>query len=453
MVNLDTYIVNISLPSIAKYFNISSGEVSWVVLSYVLIITSTLLIFGKLGDLIGIKKIFLIGFSVFTAGSVFCGLSGNLGWLVISRGIQGIGGSILYSVTPAMVPSYLPHNRRGRAFGFMSTMAALGISLGTPLGGLISGMFSWQWIFLINLPIGIIAIWIGLKILPPDQQKLPHLKDFRFDYWGVTLSAIGFFCFIFALTEGRKMGWLSIEVLALLIVSAVLIFLFILVEKKVKEPLLDLNLFKNKEFTYSNIAGGLATAYLAGHNFLIPFYMENIKGLKPEQSGLMIMFYSVVYMIVCLFAGRASDTIHPRKLCLFALSGVAISVFSFSFSLGFNGLLPVIIYFILLGFSFAFFFSPNNKMIIGSAEPGTQGIVSGVYRMFSRLSMAIGVCLFEIVFTSTHGFINNSSSLNAANFNKLLDGFRYSYLMGGGFCLIAIFFTLLAISKKNIFTV
>jgi len=449
MVNLDTYIVNISLPTIAHSFQVGTDHVSWIVLSYALTISSTLLLFGRMGDIHGLRRFFLLGFGIFTVGSVLCGLSYSLFTLVASRIIQGIGGSILYALTPAMVPRYLPSNRQGAAYGITSTVAALGITLGTPLGGILTGLVSWKLIFLVNIPFGVMAIWIGRWVLPPDSPAADTKKRSSFDLAGTFLSAMASVLFIYALNQSHRLGFTSPVVSGFLCASLVLFLFFLIWERKIESPLLDLRLFRNRAFTYGNVAAGLAVAFLAGHNFLIPFYLELAKGLNTERAGLMILFYSVVYMMVSLAAGRTADRIDPRKLCITAMLGASLAAFSFSFFLDRAGLWPVIGYFVMMGISYAMFFSPNNKIIIGSAEPGTQGIVSGVLRLFTRIGMAVGVCLFETTFSFFRNHGDEIASSSSDSQGNLIIGFQYAYALGGALCVAAVIFTFLSASAKR----
>jgi EmrB/QacA subfamily drug resistance transporter len=425
MVTLDTYIVNISLPTIARSFGLGTDDVSWIVLSYVLCIASSLLLFGRLGDLIGLKRLFIGGFVLFTIGSLACGLSTGYTWLISSRVLQAFGGSVLYSLTPAMVPKYVDQGHRGAAYGITSTTAALGITLGTPIGGLLTGLLSWNWIFLINLPVGIIAIAIAMRVLPDDEPLRRTRIRGEFDLPGALLSAAASLAFIYALNQTSDLGWVHPVVLGSLALSIVLGALFIMRERRVKVPLLDLRLFRNAAFTWGNIAGAIAVGVLAGHNFLIPFFLEHVKLLATESAGFVILFYSVVYMAVSLMSGRMADKGNPRVLCIAAMTGTAISSFLFSITMSADGLWPVMLFFVMLGSSYALFFAPNNTLIVGSAAPGTQGIVSGVYRLITRLGMAIGVCVFEIIFSAARAGAPDT------DIPVLLGAFRTVYIFAG----------------------
>lgn len=452
MVNLDTYIVNISLPNISHYFNSTSGEVSWVVLSYNLTVASLLIIIGRLGDRIGLKKLFLWGFGIFTLSSLLCGKAPDLLTLIIGRCIQGIGASMLYAMTPAMVPRFLPEKMRGPAFGTLATAAALGITVGTPLGGLITGYFTWHWIFLINLPVGLIAIVVSYWILPREPAESLVRKEGAFDMPGALLSFVSSLAFIYAISMGDERGWVSPVIISCLASSAVSLYLFVAWERRCRAPILDMTLFRDLAFSYGNIAGGLACAFLAGNNFLMPFYLMLVKGLKAQQAGSVFMIYSIIYMIVGPLSGAMSSRMSPRILCTAAMAFATCFVLAFSWVLSTSSFVPVILYFVCMALAYGTFFPANNTVVMGMAPPGKQGVVSGVYRMVNRLGMAIGVCFFETAFAlfataSGHPLTGDYSTLPR---DLLVKGFQVAYVAGGFVCLLAFLTSFLARARESL---
>jgi EmrB/QacA subfamily drug resistance transporter len=450
MVNLDTYIVNISLPEIARNFNIGQSELVWIALSYQLTVAGLLLVYGRLGDLFGLKKIFLFGFLIFTIGSLFCGLSNNLTLLIISRSIQGIGASVLYALTPAMVPRFLPAEIRGQAFGVLATVAALGIILGAPVGGLITAYLSWHWIFIINVPVGIAAIWSAKRILP-DDSTTGSFEQNKFDYSGAILSFSGILLMIYALNQGHRFGWTSTITFILIIASLFLFFILFMYEHKTKYPLFDLDLFKNKYLSFGYISSLLACMYLAGNNFLIPFYLQYVLKLKTEETGLVFLAYPLVYMFISPIAGKLSNKFHPGNLCTFGMILGSVTSLTFAFVSVYGSLLFMILYFVFLAFTFGTFFPSNNNFVMGKAPAGKQGIVSGMFRLTGMLGMIIGVCVFEVFFTGVispsenHG-INN---INLLPIDVLIKGFRYLYIFGSVLLLFAAVFSFLTGTKKR----
>lgn len=433
MVNVDSYIVNISLPTISAYFRADTASVSWVVMSYQLTVTGLLLVFGTLGDRIGIKRLFMLGYGLFTFSSLLCALSPSLGWLVAGRALQGIGASVLYALTPAMVPRFLPPEMRGTAFGTLATVAALGITLGTPLGGLITGLFSWHWAFLINLPIGIAAMAVCHKILPDDQPPEPATRLPEFDYAGSALSFTGLLSLIFFLSRLNSAGLRSPVVMTAFFIFLVAGICFVLWERHTPHPLLDYSLFRDRSFNLGNLANFLCLSCLAGHNFIIPFYLITIKGLPTEKAGAVFLLYSLVYMGVGPIAGRLTKRIAPRTLCTTALGLGVLVALGFSYLLRLDGMLAVYVYFVGMALVMATFIPANNTQVMGTAPPGKQGVVAGSFRMIGRVGMTFGICLFQALFTwaASQGGPLNLESMKMLERGHLLDSFSTVYLAGG----------------------
>jgi EmrB/QacA subfamily drug resistance transporter len=447
IVALDTYIVNVSLPSIAHHFNLGTGNVVYVMVAYLLVIASTLPLFGKLGDTFGFKNFFVLGLILFTLGSLLCGLSPAIGFLIGARCLQGLGGAMLYAIGTALIPRYLPESHRGWAFGITSTSAGLGMALGAPVGGFITEFFSWQWIFLVNVPVGIATIIIACRIIPNENtgESIKHKKR-GFDILGAVLSFLGLLALVFALNRGQEFGWTSIIIIFLFISSAVLLTLFFIREKRCHDPILDLALYKSTAFRYSTLAGLAAFALYAGSNFLIPFYLLYTRGLSMSNVGLVIMTYSVVYMICSPFMGRLSDKIKPTTLSSAGMASAIIACIFFAFVLRLPGLVYIIIFLIWLGLSYAAFISPNNNSIMSAIPQDRQGIASGVYRTTQMIGMVLGVSILETIF-SLHipgTSLDTSLSRAAVSQDVLYSGFNSAYLAGALICVVGLVFSLLA---------
>jgi len=398
MVMLDNYIVNISLPAISKSFNVGIDGVSWIVIVYLLILTSAIPFFGKLGDRIGLIKLFIAGYIVFISGSLLCGISSSLYMLIFSRFLQGLGGAVLYTVPSAIITRFLPPEKRGYSFGILATAAAVGFAMGAPLGGLITANFGWQWVFLINIPIGIFAIFIVLKKFP-SENEISLVRE-KFDIPGV------FYCFfwlstlMFSLNMGKKFGWTSATILVSFFTSFVFLFLFIRQENNFKFPLLNLKLFKIRGFTYPNFANFFVFMAANGTNFVLPFYLIYALGVSPEKAGLVLMAFPVINMIVGPLAGKASDRIiSSRLLCIIGASISLIATIIFPFTMYFQGLWPVIMFLFITGFSLGIFLPPNNNQIMSAAPANSPGVASGILRTLTNLGSVIGVAIFEILFS------------------------------------------------------
>ncbi|MHB8110414.1 MAG: DHA2 family efflux MFS transporter permease subunit [Syntrophorhabdaceae bacterium] len=447
MSKLDSYIVNISLPTIAGRFDVTSAEVSWVILIYLLVSTSSLLLFGKLGDRFGLRRVFLIGYLLFTAASLLCGLSVSLEMLIASRFIQGIGCAMILAIAFAVVPKYLPPEITGWAFGIASTGAALGIAIGAPVGGFITGFLSWRWVFFVNIPFGILAMYAVYKYIPDEKEPVPKpVRKARFDILGAVLSFLGLSLFIYPLSTGWDFGWTSPRILGSFAASFCFLVIFFVRELRCDEPLLELDLFKSFHFSAAVLSTLFAYMLLAGNSFLLPFYLEKGKGLSTDKVGLIIMIYSVIYMAAGPFAGRISDKMRPSTLCAFAMFSAALCSLVFAFTLEAPGITAVIIFLIWIAFSFGFFISPNNNQVMRLAPMARQGSASGVFNTINSLGLALGVCIFESLMSRSMIGPTVSRSLESGSFV----GYKHAYIFGSAACLIALFFSLLiGFNNKN----
>jgi len=433
MSKLDSSIVNISLPTVSRYFDVTPGEASWVILGYLLTQTTTMMIFGKLGDDIGLKRTFIGGYIIFTIGSVLCGLAGSLGTLIAFRCIQGLGGAMLITSAFAMVPRLLPRDVLGSAFGIIGTSAGLGVIVGAPVGGLLTGFLSWRWVFLINLPVGALAIFIAQKVI---REKSGHEKDIlrrlkEFDIVGMLASFAGLLALVYGLNTGEESGWASSSTITCLAAAVILLPLFLVWEKRHANPLLDLALFSSARFAFANVAAFMAFMLMSGSGFLMPFYLELTKNLETAQAGLVIMIFSVVYMVAGPFAGKLSDKMDPGILCALAMISAAACSLVFVFTLPNPGLVFAVIFLVWLALSFGLFISPNNSQAMKLAPRSEQGIAAGVFNTITSLGLVFGVTLFETIFSHSLPGRAAGAAIRSAPGPSLIAGFQDAYVLGG----------------------
>ncbi|MCX5806207.1 MAG: MFS transporter [Proteobacteria bacterium] len=447
---LNLYTVNVSLPTISRIFNIGTGEASRIVTVYLLVITSFLMFFGKLGDRTGHKNIFIIGYGVFILGSLFCGISTGINTLTIARAIHGLGSSMLLAASFAILARVVPENRLGWAFGMNASATALGVAAGAPLGGIIAEYLSWRGVFLINVPLGAGAMVCAYKFIPSsvgNHDAMPARIKRKFDFIGTILSFILLSALFFCNIIGSKQGWISFSTFALLGIFLLVLFFFITHEKKHEDPLLDINTLKSSKFTFALSATMMAYMLIAGNAFLLPFYLEIVKGLSPAGTGMILLVYSLIYVFVSPYAGKLSDRKNPAILCIAAMAAATINTFAFSYSIRNNGLIPVIVFLALFGFSYVFFLSPINNMAMSCASKGKEGMASGLLNTAINLSMVFGVAIFEKVFIDSLGsFAPGSVNLSQLDIpgSILLNGFSHAYVAGGMMCVLALFFTIFA---------
>jgi DHA2 family metal-tetracycline-proton antiporter-like MFS transporter len=445
MTKLDTYIVNIALPTVARHFNIGTSEASHTVLAYLLVSTSTLLFFGRLEDRFGLRKVFLSGYGFFTVGSLLCALSCNISMLIGSRLVQGLGGAMLVSSGYAIIPKFLPSNKTGGAFGILSTSAMLGVIVGAPLGGFIIEYLSWHWIFLINIPIGIAAVMTAWRALPDESEKYAPDSakyDGGYDLPGTLLSFTGLSALLYALTTGVDWGWTSPTIIGSLLLSFISIAAFAIWERHCRCPMLDFALFKNSHFTWATLAAFFGYMLMGGNVFLMPFYLQLGKGLDTVSVGFLLLVNSLTSLVLGFTAGRLSDRIMPSLLTTLGMASAALSALFFGCSLESSGLVTVVVFLAWIGVSYGMFISPNNNQAMSAIPDHERGTGSGVFNTTNTLGLAMGVALMELILSLSVHHEGNSleKHLNqgGAAATDFLAGFERAYLFGAIVCIIAL---------------
>ncbi|WP_245994771.1 MFS transporter [Companilactobacillus furfuricola] len=285
MTSLDSSIVNIAMPIIAKEQNQTVNNVEWIVIIYLLVITSLLMFFGKLGDLVGKIKIFRIGTVIFLIGSITAGLNFGFGFLLFSRSIQALGAAMTMSNNFGITTALFPEKQRGRSLSILATAFALGSIAGPSFGGLILSIASWRYIFWINVPIGLIAIWLGQVSLPKSHR--PKTKA-KLDYLGTVLFAAFVSTMFFGFSRGQSIGYGQVEVLLELLVAVILLASFIIFEQKSKQPMLNFKIFKNVEFSMGVLSAILVFIVGYFYNIIIPYYLVNARNFDPGFAGLLM---------------------------------------------------------------------------------------------------------------------------------------------------------------------
>ena len=442
---LDSCIVNISMPTLARDFRVGTNDISFVVLSYLLVVSSTLLLFGKLADRIGARKVFLWGYVVFTAGTLLCGVSPSLPILLLSRCVQGLGGSMLLTSAFAGVSRFMPPEVTGWAFGILSTASGLGLALGGPMGGFISSLVSWRWIFLVQVPFGIVATFVAWKVIPRESSVAQGSVEGEarppFDIPGAVLSFLGLLAVVYALSMGQEKGWMSPGIVFCFIFSAASLSALILWERRCPDPLLHLNLFKNLEFTFPILGRFFASLASGGILFLLPFYLELIKNLDTGRSGLMISIYSIILVAIAPLSGRISDKCPPRLMSALAMLSASASGLVFAFTLPFAGLFWVTLFLCWAALSYGFFYPPNNLLIMRAVPCSELGIASGIMAATWTLGLSLGVSAFESVFSAgmaAAGVPAGTHIFAGASLPALLSGFGYAYGFGAMICALAL---------------
>jgi EmrB/QacA subfamily drug resistance transporter len=401
MSSLDGTIVNIALPSIAEAFSLTTSSVAWVSTIYLLVIAGLLLIVGKLTDTIGLKKIFLAGFSIFVIGSFSCGffpeLLNSFHILLISRIIQAIGGVMMMVVAPAMLSRFMPGERRAKGLSLVMLFAAVGMALGPTLGGYLTEYLSWNWIFYINVPVGIIAVVLGLFVIPKTEAKSCSLK--KFDTAGAVLIFVGLAALLFAFSEGFSLGWTSAPIIISLLLAVFCIGGFIFRERHYENPLIDLGMFKSRSFVIVNMILALLFFTFAGANYMLPFYLEYVHGFSTSNAGLILTTMSVGMMVT----GVVSGQIYCRlvgKIKYMVMAGVVLigsGYYLLTHLSPVTGLGVIITALSLIGLGLGLTTTPLTTLIMGAVPASKQGMISGLTGLERYAPMTIGVAVYNLI--------------------------------------------------------
>lgn len=334
----------------------------------------------------------------------------------------------------AMIGKFMPKEERGKGFGYSASAAALGIMLGSPISGLLTGLLSWHWIFLINVPLGIAIIALILSNNSLVESKIKLSKE-NFDLTGSFLSFFAILGLTFWLNRLNSVGFMNPAMTSLLIVSLFLLIYFIYHCQKNSNALLDLNLLKNKYFSCANSAMFLISGFLAGNNFIMPFYLSEIKHLSEFKIGLLFIIYSASYMTFSLIYGKISKKYLPAKVSFLASFASVLSIIFFIVNIHNSNLVYTVMFFVLLGLSFSFFITSNNNYIMQQAKNNNEGAVAGLHRMTGRFGMLFGVVILEFLFSYAQ--------------KNDLNGFILSYCGGCVICLFATIFSYICINKQK----
>ncbi len=387
---LDGSILNIANPSIARELNLQIEDVQWVVTAYLLVITSSLIFFGRLGDKKGSNKVYTWGFLLFTLGSLGCSLSRTLVMLIALRMFQGIGASMMMATGIGIVANIFPAGERGKALGLTGTIVALGNMLGPSLGGLLLAKFHWPVIFLINIPIGLIGFYLGLRYLP-DEHLDEKIKSY--DIPGTLLLAGVVTMLMLGLSGSQGMNVL------LLAAAGALLLGFCRWERNTPYPLLDFGLFKNKTFVNGNLTAVVVYSTQTSVFFLLPFYMETILDFTPAYSGLMMTITPVVMSITAPLAGYFSDRFGSFRII--SLSLLLMTAAFLVLSIPSTNRAGIIIAggLVLLGMGMGMFGSPNTSTILGSMPREQAGYGGGFISTNRNLSYSLGISSSVLLFT------------------------------------------------------
>jgi EmrB/QacA subfamily drug resistance transporter len=388
MIMLDNTVVNVALPAIKADLGISTSELEWTVAAYALTFASLLLTGGKLGDLLGRRMIFTVGLAVFTLSSLACGLSSSATELIGARAVQGVGAALMMPATLSIISATFAAKERGTAIGIWAGVSAMALAIGPLLGGIITEHISWNWIFYVNVPIGVAAILSAFFVVP-ESRDTSHEQ--RLDLPGLLTSGIGLFALVYALIEANNYGWTSARILLLFAVAAVSVTTFVLLEMHQRLPMLDLSLFRSGTFAGANLVAILVTLAMFGIFVFFPIYMQSFRGWSPIQAGAALLPWTLMVVIFAPIAGKLSDHVGSRWLMAGGMTVVAICCLLLStvtLTSSFWHMFPA---FVLGGLGMSFVMTPMSAAAMGAAPVAKAGVASGVLNTFRQVGVALGI--------------------------------------------------------------
>jgi EmrB/QacA subfamily drug resistance transporter len=393
MATLDGSIVGIALPSIGQALGMDLATVEWVVVAYLLVVGSLLLPFGRLGEVFSFRRVYLLGFVIFTVASALCGAAPSAPALIVFRAAQGIGAAMLQAMGPAIVARTFGPGERGRALGLNAVSVAIGLSLGPALGGLLTEFGSWRAIFLVNVPVGLFAIAWAARVLPVE----PAGRRLSFDTAGAALAACGFFALLLALDQGGAWGWASPVTIGLLVLAAVLGGAFIAVERRSAAPMMDLALFRIRAFSAGLASVVVAFSGLFTATFLLPFLLQEGSGYTPLEAGLLLTPVPITAALVAPFSGALSDRIGQRLPASIGIAILTAGLLSLT-TLPTDFTVPELTWrLILIGAGQGIFLSPNSSSILGSVPRPRLGTSSGMIAQMRVVGQALGIVISAAV--------------------------------------------------------
>ena len=430
MPSLDTSIANAGLPSLARAFTASFPEVQWIVLAYLLAITTLIVSVGRLGDLIGRRRLLLAGIGLFTFASGLCGASPTLALLIAARAAQGLGAAIMMALTVAMVPATVPKARTGSAMGLLGTMSAIGTMLGPSLGGVLISAFGWRTIFLVNLPLGVLNVVLALRYLPTDRRD--RTPSVGFDPVGTLLLALTLAAYALAVTIGH--GPLDRLTLALLVAAVLGAGLFVLAQARVASPLVRLATFRNARLGGSLAMNAIVSTVMMATLVVGPFYLSRGLGLATARVGRVLSFGPTISALSGVLAGRIVDRWGAPIMVILGLiemAGGSLALTVLPAVLGLAGYVAAIA---ILTPGYQLFQAANTTTVMMDTHPDQRGVLSGLLSLSRNLGLITGASVLGAVFA----FASAAPDLTTAHAAAVANGLRITFAVAAALVVVAL---------------
>jgi len=401
MASLDNLVVTTALPSIREELGGGLSDLEWTVSAYTLTFAVLLMLGAALGDRFGRRRLFLFGLGVFTLGSAGAALAPDIGTLILSRAVQGGGAAVMMPLTLTLLTAAVPAPKRGMAFGIWSGVNGLAVATGPLIGGTLTEHLSWQWIFWVNVPVGLLLLPLARYGLAESRGVNPTL-----DVPGTALVSGGLFGLVLGLIRGNPDGWTSGTVLTALIAGGVLLVAFVLYELKfAPAPMLPMRLFRSRAFAAVNAASLLMFLGMFGSIFLISQYLQGIGGYSPQEAGVRMLPWTAMPLIVAPIAGALSDRIGGRPIVVTGLALQAVGLAWFALSVNHDATyasqIPILV---ICGIGMSLYFAPTASLVMASVRPQEQGIASGANNAMREVGGALGIAVLSAVFSAQGGY-------------------------------------------------
>ena len=431
MPSLDTSIANAGLPTLANAFSASFQQVQWIVLAYLLAITTLIVSVGRLGDIIGRRRLLLAGISLFTVASMLCGAAPTLPLLIAARAAQGLGAAIMLALTVAFVGETVPKERTGSAMGLLGTMSAIGTTLGPSLGGVLIAGFGWRTIFLVNVPLGVLNFVLARRYLPADHQGA-KVDRAGFDAVGTLLLALTLAAYALAMTIGHgHFGRLNI---ALLLAAVGGVGLFVLAEARATSPLIRMAMFRDPVLSGSLAMSTLVSTVMMATLVVGPFYLFSALGLTVALVGLVLSAGPLVAALTGVPAGRLVDRFGAHRMTIVGLIGIAVGSSVLSMMPARFGIAGYVAPIVAITSSYALFQAANNTVIMTDVRPDQRGVISGMLSLSRNLGLITGASLMGAVFA----IASATTDITTARPEAVATGMRVTFAVAAVLIAIAL---------------
>ncbi len=444
---LDSTTVNLALYPMSVDLHVSMGQIQWVMIAYMLVLTVFLPFFGKLGDIFPKNRLYTVGFSLFAFGAFLNTTADCFAFLIAYRCLEALGASIMLSNAQAIIATIFKNEQRGKALGLNGCLVAIGGMSGPALGGILLNYFGWHSVFIPCIPVAIAGAYYAYKVLPHHANT--DRKNFKFDYRGFFYFTVSLFALLLAISEGHSWGWNSLKIITLGIITLIFGVLFYIRDHHINYPLIDFSLFKIRTFTFGNL--GVMTSYMAMYtnSILLPFFLQEILKYNPLVTGLLILPYSVTLSFIAPIAGRLSGKYGSRYLTLAGPVVYCIALLMFTLYDKNAAMWQIVLASGIMGIGNGLFQSPSNNAIMTCVEHDHLGLASGILALSRNMGNILGVAVTITLFETFRNIFLKSGKVYDLAF---LSSYRTTMCFGIFFGICCLTFAFIAYKKDKFCT-